>query len=84
MNHEIIVQTLKAGGYPLSEMQEILLAGSFAVLVDKAVRDERRSISKKFWNAVNSCITTDELGVEFMRKFYPVHDFGHWLDGCDK
>jgi len=49
----------------------------FAALV---AANERSIISKTFWGAVNSCITTDELGIEFMNKFYPVHIFGHWLD----
>lgn len=49
-------------------------------LVMDAVEIERSRISETFWASVNSCVTTDELGVEFMQKFYAVHIFGHWLD----
>lgn len=48
--------------------------------IEEAIKAERQKISETFWSAVNSCITTDELGVEFMSKFYAVHIFGHWLD----
>ena len=49
-------------------------------LVLDAIAIERSKISETFWASVNSCITTDELGVEFMSKFYAVHVFGQWLD----
>lgn len=48
--------------------------------IEEAIKAERQKISETFWSAVNSCITTDELGVEFMSKFYAVHVFGRWLD----
>lgn len=53
-------------------------------LVMDAVVEERSRISETFWAAVNDCVTTDELGVEFMQKFYAVHIFGHWLDKDNK
>ena len=67
------IQTVKCP--PLEPLER------FAALVASR---ERSIISETFWAAVNDCITTDELGVEFMSKFYQVHEFGHWLDGKNK
>lgn len=53
-------------------------------LVKLAAEHERSRISETFWAAINDCVTTDELGVEFMQKFYQLHIFGHWLDGKNK
>lgn len=53
-------------------------------LVKLAAENERSRISEAFWASVNSCVTTDELGVEFMQKFYAVHIFGHWLDSKEQ
>ena len=56
----------------------------FKLAFSAGASNERSIIREKFWSAVNDCITTNELGVEFMNKFYEVHVFGHWLDGENK
>ena len=71
----------EASGFGAIVTAEPLDLERFADLVASR---ERSIISETFWAAVNDCITTDELGVEFMSKFYQVHEFGHWLDGKNK
>ena len=41
--YEIVIDTCKKGGSPLSEAQEIFVAGSVAFLIEKAVQDEREA-----------------------------------------
>lgn len=47
-----VIETCKAGGFPLSEEQEMLVAGSVAVLVEKAAQDERERLK---WDGLHSC-----------------------------
>lgn len=43
---EIVTDTCKKGGFPLSEEQTMLVAGSVAVLLEKAAKDEREACVK--------------------------------------
>ena len=67
----------EASGFGAIITAEPLDLERFATLV---AAHERKKISETFWAALNFCITSDELGVEFMQKFYQLHIFGHWLD----
>ena len=77
---EIISMALEAGLIEVAQVYIERLEHFAAIVASR----ERSIISETFWAAVNDCITTDELGVEFMSKFYQVHEFGHWLDGENK
>ena len=86
----MMIVDLQQGEREMTPKEITTLAGHRLVppwvmkLVMDAVEIERSRISETFWASVNSCVTTDELGVEFMQKFYAVHIFGHWLDKGEK
>ena len=81
MSKDEIIRMAREAGFDDDNQFTIYNIERFATLV---AAHERKKISETFWAALNFCITSDELGVEFMQKFYQLHIFGHWLDGEKK